>query len=326
MSAADSREMRVAVVGATGTVGSQIADLIGARDFPYAELKLFGSEAGTTSEGVESGGRTLSVARLGSPADLAPFDLALLAIPADDARGIIEAKPGPICIDLSAARRAPEPSAPMVAPGLTPRERLIEMKGNRTFTVPDPAAQTIAMLLKAIDLRAGFAGAAVMIAASGDGREAVSELFNQSADLLNARLDIGEEETQRAFNVFQPANESEAGNVIAAQVAALVPAAPPILVEVVRAPAFHGSGIALFISAGAGEATEWAARLRAAPGVIMLEGTEVSSFVDAVGQEAVLVRMSLNRTGARLWAVFDGPRLAALSAIWIAETLAFAAS
>jgi aspartate-semialdehyde dehydrogenase len=324
MSAAGSREMRVAVVGATGTVGSQIADLIGARDFPYAELKLFGSEAGTTSEGVESGGRTLSVARLGSPADLAPFDLALLAIPADDARSIIEAKPGPICIDLSAARRAPEPSVSMVAPGLTPRERLIEMKGNRTFTVPDPAAQTIAMLLKAIDLRAGFASAAVMIAASGDGREAVSELFNQSADLLNARLDIGEEETQRAFNVFQPANESEAGNAIAAQVAALVPAAPPILVEVLRVPAFHGSGIALFISAG--ETTEWAARLRAAPGVIMLEGTDVSSFVDAVGQEAVLVRMSVNRAGARLWAVFDGPRLAALSAIWIAETLAFVAS
>src|SRR5438128_9955766 len=164
MSAASSRGIRVAIVGATGAVGGQIADLIGARDFPYAELKLFDSEAGTTAQGVESGGRTLSVARLASPADLAPFDLAFLAVPALDAQTIIDANPGPVFVDLSAARRAPNGLTPMVAPGLTPRERLIEMKGNRVFAVPDPAAQAIATLLKALDVRAGFAGATVMLA------------------------------------------------------------------------------------------------------------------------------------------------------------------
>lgn len=324
MSAASSRGIRVAIVGATGAVGGQIADLIGARDFPYAELKLFDSEAGTTSEGVESGGRTLSVARLGSPADLAPFELAFLAVPAHDAQTIIDANPGPVFVDLSAARRVPNALTPMVAPGLTPRERLLEMKGNRVFAVPDPAAQAIATLLKAIDVRAGFAGAAVMLAASAEGRDAVTELFNQSADLLNARLDIGEEETQLAFNVFQSPNAGESGGAIAAQVAALVPGAPPILVELLRVPAFHGSGVALFIYSSGGETGEWVGRLRSAPGVIMLEGADVSSFVDAVGQEALLVRMSVTRAAARLWVVFDGPRLAALSALWIAETLAFA--
>lgn len=82
----------------------------------------------------------------------------------------------------------------------------------------------------------------------------------------------------------------------------------------------------MMLSAGEGETAEWAGRLRAAPGIIMVEGSDVSSFVDAVGQEAVLVRMSTNRAGATLWSVFDGPRLAALSAVWIAETLAAALS
>jgi len=52
---ASGREPRVAVVGATGTVGSQIADLIGEREFPCSELILFAAEAGS-SDSVESAG------------------------------------------------------------------------------------------------------------------------------------------------------------------------------------------------------------------------------------------------------------------------------
>ncbi len=101
----ERRGSRVAVVGATGTVGSQIVELIGAREFPYAELKLF-----ATGAGIDRRGRIRRAERCRwrdskSPGELAAFDIAFLAIPESKARKIIEARPGPVLIDLSAATR-----------------------------------------------------------------------------------------------------------------------------------------------------------------------------------------------------------------------------
>jgi len=323
MAAASGRSIRLAVVGASGTVGSQIAELIGARDFSYAEVKLFGAEAGTSTT-VESGGRTLTVAPLESPADLAGFDLVLLAVPETVAAEITVARPGPLLVDLSAATRPPSDAAPVVAPGLTPRERLLDLRRLNLLAVPHPAAQVIATVLSAIGVHAGFAGANVMLGASAGGREAVSELFNQSADLLNARLTLEEDKTQIAFNVFLPARGRELAGAIAAQAAALMGTAPQLAVQVVQVPAFHGSAVALFVPTA--DMREWPLRLRAAPGVILVESDEASGFVDAIGQEAVLVRMGVPVAGGTaLWCTFDSARIAALSALWIAETLAFAA-
>jgi aspartate-semialdehyde dehydrogenase len=89
---------------------------------------------------------------------------------------------------------------------------------------------------------------------------------------------------------------------------------------VVRVPAFHGSAVALFLPTGK-ESSEWAARLRSAPGIILVESDEVAGLVDAVSQEAVIVRMTQTAAGAALWCAFDAARLAALTAVWIAEAL-----
>src|SRR5262249_22410091 len=102
MTAASGRAIKLAVGGGPGTVGGQIVELIGARDFSYAELKLFATNAGIAAE-VESGERSMPVSPLESAADLAPFDIAILAIPESEARGVINARPGPVLIDLSAA-------------------------------------------------------------------------------------------------------------------------------------------------------------------------------------------------------------------------------
>ena len=324
MTAASGRAIKLAVVGAAGTVGSQIVELIGAREVSYAELKLFATEAGISAE-VESGERTHAVTQLESPADLAAFDIAFLAMPESEAIRIIAARPGPVLIDLSAAARLPS-ATPLVAPGLTPRERLLELEAGKLFAVPHPAAQVIAAVLSATGIRSGFAGANVMIAASARGREAVSKLFSQSADLLNARLDVGPEETQVAFNVFLPPNGRELAAAIAAQAAALMGSAPQLTIQVAQVPSFHGGAIALFVPA-AGDMGEWSGRLRSAPGIILVESDEASGLVDAVGQEGVVVRMGGGGPGgAALWCTYDGARIAALSALWIAETLASVAA
>jgi aspartate-semialdehyde dehydrogenase len=311
-----SRQPRIAVVGATGTVGSQIADLISERALPFTELKLFGRETGRA---VEAGERTLPVVAFNGPDDLSEVDIAFLAIPRSLAVDIVNARPKPLLIDLSAATAAPVAAVPLAAPGITPRDRMAELADANLVGLPHPAAQVIAAITHTLG-NTGFAAAAVMLSASAGGHQAISDLFQQSADLLNARLDLPDDQPQLAFNAFPPRDSRELAQVIAAQVERLVGAPPQIIVDVLRVPTFHGSAVALFLPAN-GESGEWPMRLRSAPGIILVESDEAASFVDAVGQEAVIVRMTQNHNAVSLWCTFDAPRLAALTAVWVAETV-----
>jgi aspartate-semialdehyde dehydrogenase len=308
---------RLALVGAAGTVGSQIAELIGQRDFTYADLKLFGSANSGVDESDES---AALVEELASSSALTDFDIAFLATPGECAAEIVVSRPGPVLIDLSAAKRAPTAAIPLAAPGLTAHEHIATLKKPGVVGVPHPAAQVIASILSALGIRSGFAGATLLIGASGQGREAIAKLFNQSVELLNARLNLEDDEYQTAFNVLLPPTADELGEVIARQVVALAGVAPTINVQVLQVPAFHGAGVALFLPAVA-EMPDCAALLRAAPGIILVETGAASSFVDAAGQEAVIAKLTETPAGAMLWCVFDAARLAALTAVWIAETV-----
>jgi aspartate-semialdehyde dehydrogenase len=324
VSIAGGRQPRVAVVGATGTVGGQLADLIGEREFPFAELKLFASEAGS-SETIENEGQRYPVAQFTAPSDLANFDIAFLAIPEERALELIEEHPGPILIDLSAGSRPPD-HAPILAPGVVTREHVQKLKANKVFAVPNPAAQVIATILTATGIESGFAGATYLAGASTMGRERVTDLFNQSADLLNARLDIDHGSIQTAFNLFIPEMGPKLADAITAQAAALLGGRAKLAVQVVQVPAFHGSAVILSLSGGDSVVREWTGRLRAAPGVLLIEGDDPAGFVDAIGQEATIVRMRPASGGAVIWAVFDSARMAAFAALWIAESLWFSFS
>jgi len=97
-------EPRVAVVGATGVVGNQIVDLIGARGFQLGELKLFATEAGS-AQTLDAGGKEQLVEPLATPDALRNFDLAFLAIPGPAASEIITAAPGPILKRINENRK-----------------------------------------------------------------------------------------------------------------------------------------------------------------------------------------------------------------------------
>jgi aspartate-semialdehyde dehydrogenase len=311
-----SRDARIALVGATGTVGSQLAELIGQRNFSYSELKLFAQES--AGRMVEVGERQLPVARLNGAQELATFDLAFLAVPHDVASELIAAKPGPVMIDLSAANVAPRSEVAMVAPGLTERDRVARFAPGEVVAVPHPAAQLIATILRVLRSD-GFAAASIMLSASAAGHQGVTDLFQQSADLLNARLDL-DDGPQVAFNVFAADSARALAQAWAAQIAMLGIDSGRLVLEIVRVPAFHGSGIALFLPADeAGR--EWQDRLRSVPGVIAVATDDSGGFVDAVGQEGAITRITLDRAGAAIWCAFDTARLAALTALWIAESL-----
>ena len=312
------REPRVAVVGATGAVGNQLVELLETRAFPKGELRLF-AKASDTSSTIEIEEAEFEVEELGDPADLHDFELAFLAVPDRVASEIILARPGPLLIDLSGAIKLPS-GQPIVSPGLTGRERLNELRGRMVFETPHPAAHALATILRALEIESGFAAATLLMGASAGGRDRITKTAEESADLLSGSLDLDENEFQHAFNVVMCEADRRAGEVVRAQCAALMGTAPTLSLQVLVAPILHGSVLSIQLPPSA-EASSYADRLRAAAGILFVDDKEPMGVVDALGQEAIIVKLDRQPSGTAIFAAFDNARLAALIAIWIAENL-----
>jgi aspartate-semialdehyde dehydrogenase len=308
---------RVAIVGATGAVGGQLLELIEEHGFPYSDLKLFAQEEGSASAGEN---RDFLVFALRDPSDLTGFDVAFLAAPPSVAAEIVRARPGPVLIDLSGATRTAS-SAPLAAPGLIARDAIAGLAAEGVIEVPHPAAHVVATILVALDARDEFVAATVMLGASASGNAEIAALMQQSADLMNARLSLEDDETQVAFNLFAPERESEIAAAIASQVARLVGHAPKLSLQAVQVPVPHGTALAIHFSTATDLATT-RERLRAAPGLLLVDDDSAArGTADAVGRDAALVATRNRAAGIALWCLFDSARLAALDALWIAENL-----
>jgi aspartate-semialdehyde dehydrogenase len=320
MAAAAGRELKVAVVGATGAVGEQIVELIDARALPCAELALFATERGATQT-LEALGQTLPVAEFHEPGELSRFDIAFLAVAPSWAADIVRARPGPLLVDLSAVRAPSDvPAIPYVAPGFTPPERIAEFAArDKVIAIPHPAAHALATIISAAGAQSAVVCATVMLGASSAGRHNVEEAVRESRELLSGTHSLEEGETQRAFNAY-PADPADGLTAtLAAQTAALLGTASRLVIEVLHIPVLHGTAMTVLIPDPTDPAS-LAARLRAAPGLLLVEGEESSAgVIDAVGQEAILVMLSAQPAGAAIWCAFDSARLAALDAVWVAE-------
>ncbi len=322
MRAAPGRDLKLAIVGATGTVGARLVELIDERRFPYAELRLFAS-ADSSPQRIEVGASELPVDVLASAGELASSDVAFLALPEQGAveiiRTISAASSGPLLIDLSGAARSMS-QAPLVAPGLTPREDIARRAAGGIFAMPHPVAYALATLLKALDARAEFVAATAMLGASAGGRERITNLITQSANLMNAQLNVGEGEIQLAFNVFVDPHEAQIADGIASQAASLLGYSPSLALLIAQAPTLHGTALALSMRLDGDLARR---KLREAPGVLLVEdeGPEFRGVIDAVGEDAILVRVLERPPGVVLWCLFDSARLAVLPALWVAENL-----
>jgi aspartate-semialdehyde dehydrogenase len=316
---ADFREPKVAIVGATGAVGNQLVELIGARGFPLADLKLFATESGAAETITDSSGEDRLVEVMHAPSELREFDIAFLALPAPRAAEIVEANPGPTLIDLSAASQPPG-KAPIVAPGLTSREHLESLRATTVFAVPHPVAHALAACIRTVDPGSRFITATAALGASAAGRRAVAIAVEQTTDLLSARLDLEDDEIQLGFNMFVRESQRGLAAAISAQTDRLLGAHHELALQVIAVPVLHGSGLAVTLPA-ADEYDRMVAALHAAPGLLVQEPGEPLGVIDAVGQEAIIVSAERAGPGLALLCVFDNARLAALDALWIAETL-----
>ena len=164
--------------------------------------------------------------------------------------------------------------------------------------------------------------ATAMTGGSAGGRSAIARIVDQTTELLSARLDLEEEEIQRAFNAFTRETERALADRIVAQAAAMTRSTiSSMTVQLVSIPVLHGTGLTIAAKLeSAGD--EWLEGLRATPGVLLVEEGQPLSIVDAVGQEAIDISAERNGDWATLWCTFDNTRIAALGALWIAETFA----
>ena len=201
--------MKVAVVGATGVVGTTMLELLRRREFPADEIVPFATRksAGRDLDG-------LTVRGLDENADLSGFDIALFSAGAGTSRQwaprFVEL--GAVVIDNSSAFRR-DPDVPLVVSEVNPHalERHRGLIAN-----PNCSTMQLMVALAPIHRAAGIERLIVATyqSVSGTGRKAIDELENQAHASLHG-VDMPAPEVYPepiAFNVIGAAGTFAEGD------------------------------------------------------------------------------------------------------------------
>ncbi|MDX9741816.1 MAG: aspartate-semialdehyde dehydrogenase [Gammaproteobacteria bacterium] len=334
-----SKQVNVAVVGATGAVGETMISVLEERAFPVKELFLLASSrsAGTR---IPFRGKQVVVQNL-DEFDFAGVDIALFSAGASVSRvhAPRAGAAGCVVVDNTSEFRY-EPDIPLVVPEVNPHA----IAGYRTRNIiANPNCSTIQMMvaLKPIHDAVGIERINVCTyqAVSGTGKEAVEELATQTAALLNGKpIEPEVYPRQIAFNVL-PQIDVFQDNGYTKEEMKMVWETKKILEDdailvnptAVRVPVFYGHSEAVHLETRK-KLTAQAARelLASAPGVQVMDepvpGGYPTPVTEAAGNDPVYVgriREDISHPrGLDLWVVSDNVRKgAALNSVQIAEIL-----
>ncbi|HEY9424124.1 MAG TPA: aspartate-semialdehyde dehydrogenase [Microterricola sp.] len=170
--------LSVAVVGATGQVGTVMREILAERNFPIRELRLFAT-ARSAGTAVEFAGETVIIEDVAT-ADPAGIDVALFSAGATGSRAHAPrfAEAGAVVIDNSSAWRM-DPDVPLVVSEVNPHAIANPPKG----IIANPNCTTMAAMpiLKPLDAEAGLERLIVSTyqAVSGSGLAGAQELLGQ---------------------------------------------------------------------------------------------------------------------------------------------------
>ena len=181
--------LKVAVVGATGAVGTEMLRILGSRAFPVDELVPLAS-ARSAGRTISFRDRDVTVQELSLDA-LRGIDLSLSAAGASIARGFVReaAAAGTVCIDKSSAFRM-EPDVPLVVPEVNPEA----LEGSpRIIAVPNCTTIVAMMALAPLHRAAGLRSLVLSSyqAVSGAGRDGTRELAEQIEKLHDQVEELG---------------------------------------------------------------------------------------------------------------------------------------
>ncbi|MGY2293141.1 aspartate-semialdehyde dehydrogenase [Pseudomonas sp. SDO528_S397] len=325
----------IAVIGATGTVGETLVQILEELDFPVGDLHLLASSE-SAGASVPFRGKNVRVREV----DAFDFNKVQLAFFAAGPAVTLSFAPrataaGCSFIDLSGA--LPLEQVPQVVPEANAHV-LAGLK--KPFQVASPSACATAVAVALAPLRGWLdiqrVNVAASLAMSTQGREAVSELARQTAELLNMRpLEPAFFDRQVAFNVLAQVGKPDAQGHTALETrlvhelrAVLELPLLKISATCVQAPVFFGDSLSVTLQLGAPVDLAAVNRaLDAADGIELVEAGDYPTAVgDAVGQDVVYVGRV--RSGVdddaelNLWLTSDNVRKgAALNAVQLAQLL-----
>ena len=329
----------VAVLGATGAVGSTVLEILEQREFPVGKLYALASK--------KSAGETL-VFR-GKPVmieDADEFDWSKVKIAFFAAGGSVSEVMAPrataagvVVIDKTSQFRY-EPDIPLIVPEVNGHQ-IGEYRQRNIIACPNCSTIQLVVALKPIYDAVGInrINIATYKAVSGTGKAAIDELAGQTANLLNGRgADPKVYPKQIAFNVI-PHIDSFQENGYTKEEMKLVWETQKILGDdsilvnptAVRVPVFYGHSEAVHIETRQKISVEEATKLlKKAPGIKVIDQRKAGGYAtpvsDAAGEDEVLVsriREDISHpNGLNLWIVSDNVRKgAALNSVQIAERL-----
>ncbi|MBF0976638.1 MAG: aspartate-semialdehyde dehydrogenase, partial [Bacteroidetes bacterium] len=195
--------MNIAIVGVSGAVGQELLKILEQRNFPFDDLKLFGSERSVGKE-YNCKGKPYKVQLLKHGDDFKGINFAFVSAGSDVSREFANdiTRFGCIMIDNSSAFRMDE-NVPLVVPEVN----AIDAKFCPRRIVANPNCTTIQMVvaLKAIDDISHIKRIYVSTyqAASGAGAAAMDELREQCWDyILGEEVVVKKFPHQLAFNMI----------------------------------------------------------------------------------------------------------------------------
>jgi aspartate-semialdehyde dehydrogenase len=326
---------RVAIVGATGSVGREILNILAEREFPADEVVALASSRSIGAD-VSYGDRTLKCRDLAT-FDFAGLDFCLMSAGAAVSREWSPriAKAGAIVIDNSSCWRM-DPDVPLVVPEVNADAVALYRKKN-IIANPNCSTMQLVVALKPLHDRARIKRVVVATyqSVSGAGKEAMDELFTQTrAIFVNDAIEKNKFTKQIAFNViphidvFMEDGATREEWKMVAETKKILDPKIKLIATCVRVPVFVGHSEAVNIEfenpISDDEAREL---LREAPGCLVIDKREDGGYItptECVGDFATFIsRIRVDPTvdnGLAMWIVSDNLRKgAALNAVQIAE-------
>lgn len=326
----------VAVLGATGAVGSEMIKTLEERDFPVERLRLFASE--------RSEGKTLGFQESEIPVEVPEedsfggIDIALFSAGGERSRiwAPVAARSGCVVIDNSSQWRM-DPEVPLVVPEVNAHD-IERHKG----IIANPNCSTIQMVVVLKPLHDAARIRRVVVttlqSVSGTGKKAMDELMQQTTDILNFREPVCTVYPhQIAFNVL-PHIDAFLENGYTKEEMKMVNETRKIMGDdsirvtatTVRVPVFRCHAESLNIETEEKlTPNEARAVLAGAPGIVVYDAPEKNVYplpvVVAGSDETYVGRIRQDESvekGLNIWIVADNLRKgAALNAVQIAERL-----
>ncbi len=329
--------MRVAVVGATGAVGTVMLELLRERGFPADEVVPFASPR---SAGRELDG--LTVRGLDASADVSGFDIALFSAGSGPSREWAPrfAERGAIVIDNSSCWRM-DPDVPLVVAEVNPESVAERPKG--IVANPNCTAMQALVVLKPIQDAVGIERIVFCSyqSTSGTGVNAVNELRAQARAILDGLQppDPVVYAHRIAFNVLPQVETFKDGDDYTTEERKVIAECRKILglpdlritVTCARVPVINCHSEALNVELREDlDPAECRELLRAAPGVVVADEPASGIYPlasEVTGRDEVFVgrirRDESNPRTLNMWIVGDNLRKgAATNAVQIAELIA----